>query len=69
MFLKAILQRRVQAVWKHRQEKMEKNKQKNKSGIWSLLSCGGGNIISELNPSFYLRHTSSGSRVPSARTV
>lgn len=36
------LERRVKAVWKHRQAKLDAAKEKRKSGIWNLLSCGGG---------------------------
>ena len=36
-----MLQKRVLAVVKHREDKMKAAKEKDRSGVWNLLSCGG----------------------------
>ena len=39
------LRKRVAAVADHRQSKINAAKDQKKSGIWNLLSCGGGKKI------------------------
>ncbi len=36
------IQRRVQAVWKYRQDKLKSAKDRKKSSLWNLLTCAGG---------------------------
>lgn len=36
------IQRRVQAVWKYRQDKLKTAKDRKKSSLWNLLTCAGG---------------------------
>ncbi len=36
------IQKRVQAVWKYRQDKLKTAKERKKSSIWNLLTCAGG---------------------------